>query len=53
MTQPYNAVVTISPSPSPHLVIRSIHLGPGTFNYTISDGNGGTNSTYVEVEVDF
>ncbi len=51
VTQPSNAVVTISPGPK--LVIRSTRRGFSSFTYTIDDGNGGTDSASVSVEVDF
>lgn len=53
VTQPSNAIVTIIPGSNPYLTIRSTRLGTRSFTYTIDDGNGGTDTASVEVDVDF
>lgn len=49
VTQPFNAIVTITSSTS--IYVLSIDDGTETFTYTISDGNGGTDTATVTVVV--
>lgn len=50
VTQPTNAIVTIHTNPQ-RLKVFSKKIGESSFNYTISDGNGGTDTASVSVDV--
>jgi hypothetical protein len=51
VTLPANGTATINPDGTITYTPDSNYYGPDTFSYTISDGNGGTNTADVEVTV--